>query len=115
MMVYGLWAQMGVPSPTLVNFSASLRSEFWGSHLNCFVTVARDRYLGSSTTRCLKKVATADSNEKERCLALEDVIKKVKGMTNFGSKAFKYAFDEHLDVVDVTWEDCARDKASIWG
>ncbi len=48
-------------------------------------------------------------------MALEGIIKKVKGMTDFGSKAFKYAFDEHLEIVDVTWEDCARDKGSIWG
>ncbi len=79
-------------------------------------------------------MASADSNEKEllacqhvylceKCgekkerevLSLEDVIKKVKGITKSGSKVFKYAFEEQLDVVDVTWKDSAREKASIWG
>ncbi len=74
-------------------------------------------------------MATAGSNEKElsggekkegEVLPLEHIIKKVKGITKSGSKAFKYAFEEQLDVVDLdvvdlTSEDCARDKASIWG
>ncbi len=69
---------------------------------------------------------TADSNEKKskdetgkqkerEVVPLEDVIAKVNKMTDSESKAFKYASDEHLEIVDVTWEDCARDKDSIWG
>ena len=51
----------------------------------------------------------------QKYIPLDNVCQKVRSMTNWNSTASKLIKNEGLVINSVSWEDCARNKGSVWG
>ena len=48
-------------------------------------------------------------------LSMDEIIVKVTNMVSWDSKAQQLAKKAGLAINYVSWEDCARNKGSVWG
>ena len=67
-----------------------------------------------SRDTCKRQMAAMSSQKKKKG-DLESVIRAVQKMSSYGSEGKRLAQLFNLDCVNVTWDDCARNKGSVWG
>eukprot|EP00485_Elphidium_margaritaceum_P008065 CAMPEP_0202702160 /NCGR_PEP_ID=MMETSP1385-20130828/15183_1 /ASSEMBLY_ACC=CAM_ASM_000861 /TAXON_ID=933848 /ORGANISM="Elphidium margaritaceum" /LENGTH=611 /DNA_ID=CAMNT_0049359753 /DNA_START=51 /DNA_END=1886 /DNA_ORIENTATION=+ len=60
------------------------------------------------------QAATQPTEEKQEYVPMSQVIQNVQSMV-YDAQASAIVHAESLSITNVTWEDCARDKFSVWG